>query len=232
MSYDERYQYGAGTEYLVTSRCSNPDFRGSFRFTEKFLRLPKKDEFDALMILGCRMNHNQTEGETDEYPGQDEVNSFAWNGFSKKGRSIKIMNLLSIHIGTSEPSSLEDKYTEIQSTVSVVDYGVDDTPDLASEGVLAMLWVRNIFSAQDGYAADCAPCGNVQNIIHFMQLAPFEYDYGFGLPITPPLIFHHRTFEYRAEIEEKEWAKEAYVLMKIMAKVRFLASEKSIIHGE
>jgi len=223
---------GAGSSFTaINVRCSDltQGSSGVFKFKEHFLRLPKNDPFDAILILGAQLNHDST-----ATSNQDVVNSWNWNGCTKKARSISAMLLFNIDVSVGQPSSLEDKYTEIQSCVSCVDFGREGMPGHASEGVLGFAWRRLILSTQGAYvgkqsADGCVNCEDIQNTVFDIWMSPKQYNFNGigGLPIRRPLTFYHATYEFG-----NTYPKEAFVMWNLFMKVRFFASEKSLKYGE
>lgn len=217
----------ATTDYEVVARCSDTTVGtpGTFKFTEHFINEPKKSEYDATLILGCRMNHDYGT------PNQDVVNSWVWNGMTKKAKSIKRFWLQEIYVSSGQPSSLEDEYTEIQAAVGYADSGIELMPDLATEGIVGWMWTRNFLSTQGAWVGKqstdgCIECGDVQNTVYMWWMSPKRYKYEL-LPGTMPLVFHHSSQNY-GNVNPKE----AYALFKLIMKVRFLGSERSERYGE
>ena len=228
-----RYKNGAADIECLTVRSSDGT-PGIFCITEYYARLPKKDEYDALLILGITMNHNLA--------NQDIVNSFAWNGRTKKGRSVSFMKIQKIFLQMEQPQSRTNEYTEIQTTVCLVDHGDDYMPDLGNQGVIAFGWLTNMYFANgaDDVSQNKLEVWNgaalldmnnyLYGAVHnrsanFYRNAPLKYEYD-DLYCKRPIFFYHMTNNYSTDQHS------AYTRAKVIAKVRFFASEKSMKHAE
>lgn len=221
------------TSKIVTSRCSTGD-GGKFYFSEYFITLPKGSKYDSVLILGCAMNHK------DDNP--DRLNSWVWRGFTKKAKSITRMFIKDIFLSVEKPPSRTNSYTEIAAAVGLADIASEGFPDLGSEGIIGylsntcFLGVSDLASIGIQQVWDGAALRDMDNKIgggvewiprtfYYNYAAPKHYPYDY-LPCTPPLTFYHMT----GGLEEVEHS--AWTAIKVIAYVRFLASEKSIRHGE
>jgi len=229
---------GLASSYWVWARLSNnvtPDRK--FYFTEKYLNLPKSDKYDAILILGASLNHTVT--------NQDVVNSFMWNGMSKKGKSITSMLIYKIIGNLAYPQSRSNEYTDIQASVTLTDHGKLGMPDLSGEGVIGHWWNYHWLGVMDITQQNKLEVWNGAALLDMNDyiwggvggmpmnndndvLSPNVFDYSGigGLPTKKPIGFYHKTDNYSTDQHS------AYALIKLIAKVRFVASEKSIEHGE
>ena len=197
-------QDGAGTRYRVRPRVTSGG-QGYFSFTEKFYETKDK-RFDAEMHLGVTLDHEQT--------NMNIANTFAWKGFTKKGKVVSRLFLKRIYLAMDEPASEETTYTDVQIAVASVDHGDSIMPDLAYEGVLAHGWVRNFYSTQDpaqNTSVTTSP-GSARTLAWTWQ-SPKTYDFDL-LELSKPLWFSHRSNAFVS-------VHSAIGLAKIQAMVKF-----------
>ena len=218
------YQYGAGDHYGIHARVLAGLSPGTFVFSEKFYE-SNDPNFDALLLLGVRVSHSSQ--------SQDVLNSFAWRGFSKKGRAISRVFVKTITCTYSIPSFMTLQtydYTTRYATIGTVDYGMSNAPDLSWEGILAEFVEHTGYDFKE-YSLDHETSSGVWTTEEFSGYrvwmhhvrSPLKWEYP-DLETTLPLVFTHRTGGYEEE------AKPGYVFWKLVLGVRFMGSEKSAKH--